>query len=47
MSAEAHYGLGLVLEKEGDMVRARSEWRRALKVNPLHEKTQGKIKSLS
>lgn len=46
-SAEAHYGLGLVFEKEGDMVRARSEWRRALKANPLHEKTQGKIKNLS
>lgn len=47
MSAEAHYGLGLVFEKEGDLVKARSEWRRALKSNPLHEKTQGKIKSLS
>lgn len=47
MSAEAHYGLGLVFEKEGDLVKARSEWRRALKANPLHEKTQGKIKNLS
>lgn len=47
MSAEAHYGLGLVFEKEGELVKARSEWRRALKANPLHEKTQGKIKNLS
>ena len=47
MSAEAHYGLGLVFEQEGEMIKARSEWRRALKANPLHEKTQGKIKNLN
>ncbi|OJF77743.1 MAG: hypothetical protein BKP49_01850 [Treponema sp. CETP13] len=28
--ADAHYGLGLVYEKQGDMVKARSEWRLTL-----------------
>jgi len=43
-SADAHYGLGLALEKEGDIVKARSEWRKALKNNPSHEKTREKLK---
>lgn len=43
-SSDAHYGLGVILEKEGDLVKARSEWRRALKNNPSHEKTKEKLK---
>jgi len=43
-SSDAHYGLGLVLEQQGQLVKARSEWRKALKINPSHEKTREKLK---
>lgn len=43
-SSDAHYGLGLVLEQQGQLAKARSEWRRALKLNPSHEKTREKLK---
>lgn len=42
-SADAHYGLGLVSEIRGDLIKARAEWRKALKLNPLHEKTRIKL----
>lgn len=35
-SADAYYGLGLIQEAQGDMVKARSLWRRALRLNPAH-----------
>lgn len=35
-SADAYYGLGLVFEKQGDLVKARSEWRKALRVQANH-----------
>jgi len=35
-SAEAHYWLGNILEKERDMISARKEWRTALRINPKH-----------
>jgi tetratricopeptide (TPR) repeat protein len=35
-SAEAHFCLGNVFEKEGDMISARKEWRTALKIDPKH-----------
>ena len=35
-SADAYYGLGLIYEKQGDMVKARSEWRKALKIQVNH-----------
>ncbi|MGP1438051.1 MAG: tetratricopeptide repeat protein [Treponema sp.] len=44
MSSDAHYGLGLVLEQQGQVAKARSEWRKALKINPSHEKTREKLK---
>lgn len=30
--ADAYYGLGVVYEKQGDLVKARSEWRKAVRV---------------
>jgi tetratricopeptide (TPR) repeat protein len=35
-SANAHYWLGNIFEKEGDMLSARKEWRTALKIDPKH-----------
>nr|WP_245608882.1 tetratricopeptide repeat protein [Treponema putidum] len=42
-SADAHYGLGVIYELQGDMIKARAEWRRALKFDPLHVKTRAKL----
>ena len=36
-SADAHYGIGVVYEKQGDMVAARAEWRKTLKIQVNHE----------
>lgn len=35
-SADAYYGLGVVYEARGDMVKARSEWRKALRIQNNH-----------
>jgi tetratricopeptide (TPR) repeat protein len=35
-SADAHFWLGNVFEKEGDIISARKEWRTALKIDPKH-----------
>lgn len=35
-SADAHYGLGVLYEKQGLLVNARSEWRKALKLQVNH-----------
>ena len=35
-SADAYYHLGVLYEKQGDPARARSQWRRALRVQPNH-----------
>ena len=35
-SADAHYGIGLVYESQGNMVMARAEWREALKIQVNH-----------
>jgi tetratricopeptide (TPR) repeat protein len=35
-SADAHYGLGVLYEKQGDMVKARSEWRKCLRIQVNH-----------
>lgn len=43
-NANAYYGLGVVYEKMGDMVKARAEWRNALKVQVNHS---GALKKLS
>ena len=36
-SADAHYGIGVIYEKRGDMVAARAEWRKTLKIQVNHE----------
>ncbi len=43
-SADAYYGLGLVYEAQGDLVKARHEWRHAIRLNPIHEQTRIKLK---
>lgn len=35
--ADAHYGLGLIYEHEGDMAKARYEWKKCLKIQPDHQ----------
>jgi len=42
-SADAHYGMGLVYEKQGDMIKARYEWRQAIRLNPIHAQTRAKL----
>ena len=42
--ADAYYGLGIIYEKQGDMIKARSEWRKALRVQSSHS---GAIQKLS
>jgi tetratricopeptide (TPR) repeat protein len=43
-NADAHYGLGLIYEKEGNLVSARAEWRKARKIQPNHA---GAVKKLA
>ena len=43
-SADAHYGLGLIYEKQQNLVSARAEWRKARKIQPNHA---GAVKKLS
>ena len=45
-SADAYYGLGLIYEKQGDMVKARSEWRKALKIQVNHSGALAKMSSI-
>ncbi len=42
-SAEAHYGMGLVYESQGDMVKARAEWRKTLRIQVNHTGALEKI----
>lgn len=35
-SADAHYGIGVIYEKQGNLVKARAEWRKALKIQANH-----------
>ncbi len=42
-SADAHFSLGVLYEKQGDMAKARSEWRRCLKIQPNHSGAIQKI----
>lgn len=35
-SADAHYGLGVLYEKQNDLVKARSEWRKCLRLQVNH-----------
>jgi tetratricopeptide (TPR) repeat protein len=42
-SAEAHYRLGLMYQKAGDPIKARSEWRRAVSIDPMHAAARQKL----
>jgi tetratricopeptide (TPR) repeat protein len=42
-SAEAHYRLGLILQKAGDPVGARSEWRKAVSIDPMNADARQKL----
>lgn len=42
-SADAHYGLGIIYEKAGDMVKARAEWRKCLKIDSTYEDALKKV----
>ena len=43
-SADAHYGIGLIYEKQENLVSARAEWRKARRIQPNHA---GAVKKLS
>ena len=42
--AEAHYQLGELYSKRGDVVRARSEWRLALRADSTHKKASERLR---
>lgn len=42
-SADAHYGIGVIYEKQGNIVKARAEWRQALKIQVNHPETLQKM----
>lgn len=42
-NADAHYGLGVIYESQGDLVKARSEWRKSIKINPAHKEARIKL----
>ena len=42
-SADAHYGIGVIYEKQGNIVKARSEWRKALKIQVNHPEALQKM----
>ena len=42
-NAEAHYQLGELYASGGDMTRARSEWRRALRIDPAHALARSRL----
>jgi len=42
-SADAQYGLGVIYETQGDLVKARAAWRKALRINPVHSGAREKM----
>ncbi len=36
-SAEANYMLGIISQKKGDLAKARAYWRKAIKLDPMHQ----------
>ncbi len=46
ISGDAYYGLGVIYENMGDSVKARSYWRKALKVNANHPDSLKKLADL-
>jgi len=41
--ADAHYGMGLIYEAQGDLVKARAEWRKTLRIQVNHAEALEKI----
>lgn len=41
--ADAHYGLGVIYESQGDLIKARAEWRKVIRVNPVHTGARSKL----
>lgn len=41
--ADAHYGLGVIYESQGDLIKARAEWRKAIRLNPVHPGARSKL----
>ena len=41
--ADAHYGMGLIYEAKGDLVKARAEWRKTLRIQVNHAEALEKI----
>ena len=42
-SADAHYALGVLYEKQGDMAKARAEWRKCLRIQVNHPEASQKM----
>lgn len=42
-NADAHYRLGEIYAKEDDPIRARSEWRKAIRVDPTHSPSRERL----
>ncbi len=42
-STDAHFRLGLLLQKQGDTVGARAEWRRAVAIDPMNLEARQKL----
>lgn len=42
-SADAYYGRGVIYEKQNNMVKARAEWRKAIKLEPNHAGAKKKL----
>lgn len=42
-STDAHYSLGLIYEKNGDVTKARAQWRKVLKIDNTHEESIKKM----
>jgi tetratricopeptide (TPR) repeat protein len=42
-NAEAHYQLGELYSQQGDVVRARAEWRLALRADPAHQEARTRL----
>ena len=43
ISGDAYYGLGVIYDNMGDVVKARSYWRKALKAEPNHAESLKKL----
>ena len=42
-NADAYYGLGVIYEKQGELVKARAEWRKALRIDVNHQNALKKM----